>query len=225
MLDLNFPEELDSEIFFSVKKNRLFVFIFLLGTMMIFFLCDLRRVYVDDTCYTYSLLQIPIIIGACAGGPLVGVILGTIAALMELMCASFDNLHIDVIFSPFAFFEADGYHFGGNISSIFICFLSKLAIALIAGWIFKAFKNRGQTIWKMILVAISAIVSILFACVVVFFLFNLFFVKFLPNVAYSGEFQNFVNSALWLSCVQKLIANICIDPLIVYAMRMIAKLD
>ena len=225
MDDLKLQKNLDSEIFFTVRKNRLLLLLFLSGIMMIFYLCNLHIVYINNTCDTYSLLQIPIIIGACAGGSLVGVTLGGLGATLDFMYASLSTTYIDVISSPFASFENAGYRFSGNISSIFICFLSKLLLALVAGWIFKAFKNRGQMIWQMILVAIAALFSILFSHVVIYFLFNTFFVNCLPNVAYREEFRNFVNSVNWCSCLPELTANIAIDPLIVYAIKMIIKSD
>ena len=225
MSDSKINDDLEIQAFFRVKKNKLILFLFLLGTMAIFYICSLHDVYKNERCNTYSLLQIPIIIGACVGGPLIGVILAVLEAAMNLANSSMSNSYAAVLNSPFAAFDACGCHFRGNIVSIFICFLSNLALALVAGWIFKALKNRGQSIWKMILVAISAIFSILFSHIVVFFLFNLFFVNFLPNISYSKVFIDYVNSLNWTSCFSQWTVNIVIDPLIVYAARMIMNLD
>ncbi len=225
MSDSKTKDDLESNVFLSVKKNKLFLFLFLLGIMAIFYLCNLCSVHIGDRNETYSLLQIPIIIGACAGGPLIGVILALLGSAMNIASASLSNSYIDILSSPFASFDACGYHFSGNIVSIFICFLSNLALALVAGWIFKALKNRGQSIWKMILVVISAIFGILFFRVVVFFLFNSFFIIFLPNTPYSKVFVNYINSLNWLACVCEWTVNIAIDPFIVYAARTMMKLD
>ena len=225
MSDSKIKNDLKTQAFFNVKKNKLILSLFLLGTMATFYLCNLQSVCLNEQCDTYSLLQIPIIIGACAGGPLIGVILAVLGTAMNIAISSFSNSYTDVLNSPFASFDTCGYHFRGNIVSIFICFFSNLALALVAGWIFKSLKNRGQSIWKMILVAISAIFSILFSHVVVFFLFYSFFVNFLPNISYSKVFVDYINSINWLSCFCEWTVNIVIDPLIVYAARMIMKLD
>ena len=225
MSDFKIKEDLEAEAFLKKKKNKLFLFLFLLGNIAIFYLSGLHNVYINKHSDTYSLLQIPIIIGACAGGPLIGVILAVLESAMDVAFSSLSNSYTDVLSSPFAGFDAHGYHFSGNIVSIFICFFSNLALALVAGWIFKALKNRGQSIWKMILVAISAIFSILFSHIVEFFLFNSFFINFLPNISYSKVFVGYINSINWLSCFCKWTVNIAIDPLIVYAARMLMKLD
>ena len=225
MSNLKFKGNSECETLFSEKKNKLFLFLLLLGTMSTFYLCNLQSAYINERCDTYSLLQVPIIIGACAGGPLIGTILAVIGSTMSMLYSSFSSTYIDVLNSPFASFDTSKHHFIGNISSIFICFLSNIALALIASWIFKALKNHGQTIWKIVLVAISATFGILFFHIVVFFLFNLFFVNFLPNVECSRIFVSDVNSTNWLACFSELRVNIIIDPLIVYAARMIMNLD
>ena len=225
MSDFKTTDELESEAFFNEKQNKLLLFLFLLGVMAIFYLCDLQYVYINNSGDAYSLLQIPILIGACAGGPLLSVILATLGSAMEISSASLSNLYTNVLYSPLASFDECGYHFRGNITSIFICVLSNLALALVAGWIFKALKNRGRSIWKLILVVISVVFSILFSHAIEGWLFNSFFVNFLPNTPYSQVFVDHINSLNWDSCFAKCTVNMAIDPLIVYAARMIMKID
>ena len=112
------------------KMKKLFLTLSLTGIMMIFYLCDLNRVPIPNSCERYSLLQIPVIIGACVGGPTSGLILSVIYGLVDMMYASFSVELTDVLTSPFATSVMDGCSIHGSFFSLIMCFLPKIFLHL-----------------------------------------------------------------------------------------------
>ena len=207
------------------KTKKLFLILSLTGIMMIFYLCDLNRVPIPNSCERYSLLQIPVIIGACVGGPTIGVILSVIYGLIDMIYASFSMELTDILTSPFATSVIDHYYVHGNFISLIMCFLPKIFLALVASLIFKYLKNYFNSIGQLVLPAICTCLAIFCSFSTYIGLFNFVFVSYLSYLPDMEKFVNIVNSSYAFALVQKLVINLIIDPIAIFALRNVAHFD
>ncbi len=207
------------------KTKKLFLMLSLTGLMMIFYLCDLNRVPIPNSCERYSLLQIPVIIGACVGGPTSGLILSVIYGLIDVIYASFSVELTDILTSPFATSVMDRYYIHGSFFSLIMCFLPKIFLALFASLMFKYLKNYCNSIGQLIMPAACTCLAILFAFFTYIALFNLVFVNYLSYLPNIEKFINIVNSASTYAFIQKLVINLIIDPIAIFTLRNVAHFD
>lgn len=211
--------------FLNNKTKKLFLLLSLIGIMMLFYLFDLYKVHIHGTTETYSLLQIPVIIGACIGGPSVGLILCFIYGLVDMTYASFSMNYTDVLLSPFAMSNVEYYTINGNIVSLLMCFVPTIFLALIPSLIFKYFKNSGKSFWQLFLSIICTFLAILLSFGVFMGLFNLVFTNYLSDVHDSERFILIVNSSATQAFIQKLLINLVVDPIAIFAIKNIAHFD
>lgn len=207
------------------KTKRLFLILSLTGIMMIFYLCDLNKVPIPYSCERYSLLQIPVIIGACVGGPTIGIILSVIYGLIDTIYASFSMELTDILNSPFATSVIDNYTIHGSFVSLIMCFLPKILLALVASLIFRYLKNYCNNVGQLILPAICTFLAILCSFFTHIGLFNLVFINHLSYLPDSAKLINIVNSASAFAFIQKLVINLIVDPIAIFALRNVAHFD
>lgn len=222
--NFNHPENTPNH-FINEKTKKLFLLLSLTGTMMLFHLCSLDRIYIYGTCETYSLLQIPVIIGACVGGPTIGLTLSITYGLLDITYASFSMELTDVLNSPFAISNIHGYNLHGNFISLIMCFLPKIILALTSSLIFKHLKNRGNSLWQLILSVICTFLAILSSYIASTGLFNFVFINYLSVVPHYEGFVTIVNTSAALALLQKMLANLIIDPIAIFAIKNIAHFD
>ncbi len=222
----NFNDKnLTTNHFLNNKTKKLFLLLSLIGIMMLFYLFDLYKIHIHGTTETYSLLQIPVIIGACVGGPPVGIILCFVYGLVDMTYASFSVNYTDVLTSPFAMSNIDSYNIHGNIVSLIMCFLPKIFLAIIPSLIFKYFRNNGKNFWQLFLSVICVFLAILFSFCTFIGLFNLAFTHYLSDIPSSEKFILIVNSSTTQAFVQKILINLIVDPIAIFAIKNIAHFD
>ena len=217
--------EITSNHFLNEKTKKLFLLLSLTGIMMLFYLCKLNNIYIYGTCETYSLLQIPVIIGACVGGPTIGLILGLVYGLVDMIYASFSMNLTDVLASPFAVSDVYTYNLHGNVISLIMCFLPKIFLALVPALIFKYFKNRGKSIWQLILAILCTFLAILCSFSIFIGLFNFAFIDYLSAIPNGENFIVIVNTSNTIAFVQKVLINLIVDPIAIFAIKNIAHFD
>ena len=211
--------------FLNEKTKKLFLLLSLTGIMMIFYLCDLNRVQIYGLCERYSLLQIPVIIGACVGGPTIGIILSIIYGLIDMIYASFSMELTDVLTSPFATSVMSSYSLHGNFVSLIMCFLPKILLALVSGLIFKYLKNYCNDFGQLVLSAVCTFLAILCSFSTYIGLFNFVFVNYLLYLPDVEKFSTIVNSGFSTAFVQKLVINLIINPIAIFALKTVAHFD
>lgn len=221
----NFNYSNNNGSLFSEKTKKLFLTLSLTGIMMIFYLCNLNKLPIYGLCERYSLLQIPVIIGACVGGPTVGIILSIMYGVIDMTYASFSIELTDVLTSPFATSTMDNYSIHGNFVSLIMCFLPKIFLALVAGLVFKYLKNYCNSFGELVLSAICTFLAILCSFSTYIGLFNFVFVNYLVYLPDVEKFSTIVNSASSTAFVHKLVINLIIDPIAIFALKNIAHFD
>ncbi len=89
--------------------------------------------------FTITIIHIPVIIGAVCLGPKVGGLLGFVFGLTSFMNATFFNVNPieSPVFTPFYGNSA----FPGNAWSLVICFLPRILVGVVAGWLFIALRR------------------------------------------------------------------------------------
>lgn len=218
-------KEITPNHFLNEKTKKLFLLLSLTGIMMLFYLFELNKIHIYRTVETYSLLQIPVIIGACVGGPAIGLILALVYGFVDLTYASFSMNLTDVLSSPFATSNMYTDDLHGNIVSLIMCFLPKIFLALIPGLIFKYFKNNGKNFWQLFLSIICTFLAILCSFSTFIGLFNFVFTNYLSNIPNSQNFIVIVNTSTTIAFVQKILINIIVDPIAIFAIKNIAHFD
>lgn len=207
------------------KTKKLFLTLSLTGIMMIFYLCDLNKLPIYGLCERYSLLQIPVIIGACVGGPTVGLILSIMYGIIDMTYASFSIELTDVLTSPFATSVIDNYSIHGNFVSLIMCFLPKIFLALVAGLVFKYLKNYCNSLGELVLSALCTFLAILCSFSTYMGLFNFVFVNYLLYLPDVEKFSTIVNAGFSAAFIQKLVINLIIDPIAIFALKNVAHFD
>lgn len=97
-----------------------------------------------------TLMHIPVMIGAVLLGPLAGGVLGFVFGLTSMLNAMFLSANpADIIFSPFAS--------GQPISSILMCYLPRILLGVIVGWLFIWLKKLLKN--EILSIAISAAIG------------------------------------------------------------------
>lgn len=218
-------KDITTNHFLNNKTKKLFLLLSLIGTMMLFYLFELNKIHIQGTTETYSLLQIPVIIGACIGGPSVGLILCFIYGFVDMTYASFSVNYTDVLISPFAISNIDSYSVHGNVVSLLICFIPKIFLALVPSLIFKYFGNNGKSFWQLFLSIICTFLTILLSFGTFICLFNLAFTNYLSDIPNSEKFILIVNSSATQAFVQKILINLVINPIAIFAIKNIAHFD
>ncbi len=217
--------DITSNNFLNKKTKKLFLLLSLIGIMMLFYLFELNKIHINGTTETYSLLQIPVIIGACIGGPSVGLILCFVYGFVDMTYASFSVNYTDILASPFAISNMGSYHIHGNIVSLIMCFLPKIFLAIVPGLIFKYFKNSGKSFWQLFLAIICTFLAILCSFSTFIVLFNLAFTNYLSDIPNSEHFIFMVNSSTTIAFIQKVSINLIVNPIAVFAIKNIARFD
>lgn len=207
------------------KTKKLFLILSLTGIMMIFYLCELNRLPIPNSCERYSLLQIPVIIGACVGGPTIGIMLSVMYGLIDMTYASFSMELTDILTSPFATSSMDHYSLHGNFVSLIMCFLPKILLALVASLIFKHLKNHCNSLAQLVLSAICTCLAVVCSFSTYIGLFNFVFVNYLSYFPYIEKFITIVNSSFTYAFIQKIVINLIIDPIAIFALKHVAHFD
>lgn len=218
-------KDITTNHFLNNKTKKLFLLLSLIGTMMLFYLFELNKIHIQGTTETYSLLQIPVIIGACIGGPSVGLILCFIYGFVDMTYASFSVNYTDVLISPFAISNIDSYSVHGNVVSLLMCFIPKIFLALVPSLIFKYFGNNSKSFWQLFLSIICTFLTILLSFGTFICLFNLAFTNYLSDIPNSEKFILIVNSSATQAFVQKILINLVINPIAIFAIKNIAHFD
>lgn len=113
-----------------------------------------------------TFMHVPVIIGAVLLGPTAGGILGFLFGLMSMLKATFMGTGIgDFIFSPFMS--------GQPIGSIIMCFLPRILMGVIAGWLYLLLQRKLK--FEVLSIGIAAGVTSLFHSVSVLGLMWLLF--------------------------------------------------
>lgn len=208
----------------SYKKKLLLTS--LIAVMMIMSLTGLDSIPANASplYITIAFLQIPIIIGACLLGPTTGIILGFICATVKLMTASFSMLPTSFLFSPFARCEIYGYFFEGNAFSLIICFVPRILLGFVVGFLFKFLNKDGSSLKYLLSCAISSfIATTLYALLMLFFSNIFFYIKLwvLPN-KYDIIYR--LNSTLTNSYWTQIVITTVFCPFIVFIIKKLVKL-
>lgn len=85
-------------------------------------------------------VHIPVIIGACLLGPRCGALLGGVFGLTSLINNTMKPLITSFVFTPFYSLDP---RFSGGFRSLFICFVPRILIGVLAGLIFKLLKGHA----------------------------------------------------------------------------------
>lgn len=83
-------------------------------------------------------LHLPVIIGAVLLGPRVGAFLGAVFGLTSLLSNTFSPTVTSFVFSPF--YQVG--EIGGNAWSLVICFVPRILLGVVAGWVFLLLRER-----------------------------------------------------------------------------------
>lgn len=98
-------------------------------------------------------MHIPVIIGAILMGPMQGGILGGVFGLCSLLTNTFSPTPTSFVFTPF-FSLGD---MNGNFWSLVICFVPRILIGVVAGYLYRAIAGRGKH--QLVGTAVSAAVA------------------------------------------------------------------
>ncbi|MBC8570969.1 ECF transporter S component [Zongyangia hominis] len=98
-------------------------------------------------------MHIPVIIGAILLGPMQGGILGGVFGVCSLLTNTFTPTATSFVFSPF-FSLGD---VGGNGWSLVICFVPRILIGVVAGYLFRAIGKGGKR--QVLASAVSAVAA------------------------------------------------------------------
>lgn len=87
-------------------------------------------------------IHIPVIIGAILMGPKIGGILGGVFGLTSFIINIVNPTITSFVFTPFYSFDEQ---FSGNLWSIVICFLPRILIGIVSGYLFIVLSNIVQS--------------------------------------------------------------------------------
>ncbi len=126
--------------------------------------------YIQPGFANINLSLIPICLGAILNGPIVGGLLGLVCGVMVLVSPSTISVFFAV--SP--------------IGTVLACLLKTTLAGIIAGFIFKAFKNKNTLVGSILVsIAVPVINTGVFAAFTA-----IFFTPILDNMVASGMFTN-----------------------------------
>lgn len=123
------------------KTINLVYLALLIAVMLVLNFTNLGLITIPFSPLKITTLHIPVIIGACVLGPKVGGILGFFFGALSFITHSFvAPIVTSFIFTPL--YSLGEY--SGNFGSIIICFVPRILIGVISGWLFQKLMKRRR---------------------------------------------------------------------------------
>ena len=123
----------------------------LIAVLLVFDLTGIGFIKIPPISFT--IMHIPVIVGAIILGPSAGAILGGAFGVIALIEATFKATSpVDMAFSPFLS--------GHPLSSLFMCIVPRILLGLIAGYLFKwlSQKDKSNVIASILSAAVATLI-------------------------------------------------------------------
>lgn len=126
----------------NVKNQKIVIFSLLFAIMIVLEITGIGMIQLPFLPMAVTIMQVPVVVGACVLGPFSGAILGFLFGLLSFLQATFVPVITSFLFTP----VYTAGEFTGNGFSLIICFLPRILIGVFSGLFFKyMIKKRAVT--------------------------------------------------------------------------------